>query len=112
MDEFFKSHVPNSVFWSAIGHGERIQVIQSCEKIISEYGYILEFKQFSDLGLSLHIEIDSNKIQSLYQALKPALRLDAFDFKEVNEKTSTVYINISFADGHGDLKTEVPAVPG
>jgi prepilin-type processing-associated H-X9-DG protein len=112
MDEFFKSHISNSVFWSAIGHGERINVIQSCEKIIGEFGYILEFKQFSDLGLSLHIDVQSDKIKALYDSLKQALRLDNFDFKEINDKTSTVYLNISFADGHGDLKVEIPEVPG
>lgn len=112
MKEFFKSHVSNSIFWSAVGHGDRITVISECERIIDNYGFIMEFKKFSDLALSLYIDVESNKIPRLYEALKSVLNLDVFDFKEVNEKTHTIFLNISFADGHGDLKQEIPNVPG
>lgn len=112
MDEFFKSHNTHSIFWSAIGHGGRIEVIQASENIINKYGFINEFKQFSDLALSISIEVSPDKIRDLYDALKEHLRLDPFDFKEVNENTNIVFLNISFADGHGDLRVEVPQVPG
>lgn len=112
MEEFFKSHNTHSIFWSAIGHGGRIEVIQACEDIINKFGFINEFKQFSDLALSMSIEVSPDKIRTLYESLKDNLRLDPFDFKEVNENTKNVFLNISFADGHGDLRVEVPQVPG
>ncbi|MCC6817403.1 MAG: hypothetical protein IT245_00730 [Bacteroidia bacterium] len=112
MDNKFESHHSHSLFWSAVGHGNRVSVISDCEKIINDLGFIIEFKKFSDLALSLQIDIQADRILILYNALKKVLNLDPFDTNEINEHIKTVFLNISFADGHGDLRIEVPDVPG
>jgi hypothetical protein len=107
-------HMRN-VFWTGICKLPRIDGIQEAEKIIDELGFITDFKQFSDLAISLVIEIEACKVKKLYHALSEKFTLDPFEALKVGEddKTSTqIFFNISFTEGHGDLKIDVPSVPG
>lgn len=112
-EEYFHNHQDQSIFWTAVTARDRITVIQDVENIIGKYGFITEFKEFSDLGINICIELGKNKLSELHQALKTALsinELQAISSEAPSELT--VYLNISFLKGHGDLKIEVPAVPG
>ena len=85
------------------------------EVISGSDGYILNFHMFSDLALSLSIEIPGNSIYQLHKALSTILNVSEFDPKDIrpaSKKEWLIFVNISFGGGTGDLKKEVPAVPG
>ena len=102
-----------NLFWSGYIHQDRHTAINAIQHIISKYGTITDFKPFSDLALTLVVEIDSSKIIALYEALKSNMGIDGFDPAEMtSQKETTIFLNITFTKGTGDLKIEVPAVPG
>jgi hypothetical protein len=110
-----ENHHNGNIFWTGICMQHRIEGMQEAERIIDALGFITDFKQFSDLAISLVIDVEACKVNRLYLALSEKFRLDPFDELKVGEddKTSTqIFFNISFTEGHGDLKTEVPSVPG
>jgi len=80
---------------------------------VSRFGDIIEFKMFSDISISLVIEISENKMERLYLDLKTYLSIDDFKFENTqNMLEVTVYLNLSFSNGTGGLMQEIPAVPG
>ena len=102
--------------WQAYSNGDRNKVIESAKNIISiSDGYIMNFNLFSDLALTLAVEIEENKIQMLHQGLSPILNISELELKELNlesNKEWLIFINISFSKGKGELKRKVPEVPG
>lgn len=70
---------------------------------------------FSDLALSLSIEIEEREIEGLHKALSTISNLSEFDVNSIraeSEKDWTIFLNISFSDGTGNLAQEVPDVLG
>ncbi|MBS3914786.1 MAG: hypothetical protein KG003_09815 [Bacteroidetes bacterium] len=101
------------IFWTAYSHLERHVLINEIEETILKYGSILEFKTFSDLAISITLELEEQRLQPLYEALCRIMKLDAFEaLAEIKMQDRIVYLNISFSTGSGDLKNIVPNVPG
>lgn len=102
--------------WQAYSVNDRNETIEKVKEAISRNdGYILNFNMFSDLALSLHIEIEENRIIDLHSALKGIIKLSDIDVEKIlgtSRKEWFVFLNISFSKGKGELKTKVPAVPG
>ncbi|MDH3652385.1 MAG: hypothetical protein OEQ53_22030 [Saprospiraceae bacterium] len=85
------------------------------EVISASDGYITSFNMFSDLALNPSIEIEENGIQVLHKALSRILTVSDFDEKDINvesRKEWLIFMNISFGAGKGDLRRNIPAVPG
>jgi hypothetical protein len=102
-----------NIFWVGYSNYERSQSIIDIERIINSLGYITDFKHYSDLAISITIEIEEHKIDILYKKLKNSIMMDAFDcLNSIADTERTIFLNVSFLTGHGDLKIEVPAVPG
>jgi len=112
-NDAFKNHSNRHVFWTGITGKERFQVIQEIEVCVSQYGFITEFNQFSDLDMNLCIEVDTIKLDKLFNALQTIIQLDK-DKNDVNLDITSqmVYLHLSFLKGQGNLTIEVPAVPG
>ncbi len=102
--------------WEAFSNGKRNKVIEELKNTISSSdGYIMNFNMFSDLALTLSIEIEENKIQTLHKALALVLKVSELDLNELNlesKKDWIIFINISFGKGIGELKQKIPKVPG
>ena len=102
--------------WQAFSNEDRNEIIEKVKQVItSSEGYITNFNMFSDLAMSLSIEIEEAGIQSLHQALGSLLNISDLEAETVNpnsKKEWLVFINISFGSGTGDLKGIVPDVPG
>ena len=110
-----ESHNIGTIYWSGIFMQDRIKGIQEAETIIDELGFITDFKQFSDLAICLIIEIEQDKVNALYHALTEKFKMD--EFTVIPEQkggiiSQQIFFNISFKEGHGNLKVEVPSVPG
>lgn len=101
------------IFWTGYCNNERTAAISELEKIVSQYGFITHFKQFSDIALALSIELTEAHIDPLYEALNTYIQLDeAPKMNSRAEKEHLIFLNITFTKGTGDLKVEVPEVPG
>lgn len=101
------------IFWTGYCKRDRIAAISEIENCISIYGYITDFKQFSDVSLSICIEVAKSKIDLLYLELSKCIILDDFEwFHSDSEVDCQVFLHISFSQGKGDLKVVIPEVPG
>lgn len=111
--DFLVSHSERNLFWKAATGKDRFQVIQDIEVCVSHFGFITEFKQFSDLDMNLCLEIETPKISDLFQALQSILHVDDQGSQpDMNKASQIVYLHLSFLKGTGNLTVEVPAVPG
>lgn len=107
------SHSERHLFWKASTSKDRYLVIQEIEACVGQYGFISEFKQFSDLDMNLCLEVETNKITTLFKALQSILHVDDQGSNpDLNKSAQIIYLHLSFLNGTGDLKVEVPAVPG
>lgn len=101
------------IYWSGHTAESRINTIQRLEESIARYGFIIDFKYFSDLAMSIQVETIGRKVLPLYHDLQGILTMELFeqDFPEP-EAEFTILPHIAFSAGHGALKVDVPEVPG
>lgn len=106
----------NKLNWEGFSTHDRIEGIERIKDAISRNdAYILNFNMFSDLALSLSIEIEENRIMDLHTALKKIITVSDIDVEKMistSQRAWLIFLNISFSKGAGKLKTDVPAVPG
>jgi len=103
----------NKYFLTGFCEKERLQAVSEIEKIIAEHGFIIDFKMFSDISISIMLEIEERKIEALYDDLKNYMNMQ--DMKNMNsgsDNESLVLLNVTFTKGSGNLTIEVPSVPG
>ena len=99
------------LYWAAVTHQERHAAIQMLEMMVGKYGYITDFKRFSDLSISLIIEVPTSHSMALWSDLVAYFQMGDSEVPEVQpEQECTVLFNLSFANGTGNLSFEVPAV--
>ncbi len=101
----------NIIFWTGFSNKNRITAISEIEKIVGKHGYIIDFKRFSDMSLSINIELEELNIDKLYNDLKNYMNLN--DYVELNSTSNrerSIFLNITFTQGNGDLRIEVPAI--
>jgi hypothetical protein len=68
---------------------------------------------FSDLSLAIKLEVPGSKINDLYGELNEILSMEAFaSLNQAPDVEKTVFLNVGFGKGLGDLKITVPSVPG
>jgi hypothetical protein len=101
------------LFWSGVTNEERHPFIERIQCVISKYGDIVDFKMFSDLSLAIKLEVPGSKINDLYCELNKNLSMEAFvPLNQTPDVEKTVFLNVDFGKGKGDLKIAVPSVPG
>lgn len=103
----------NRFFWEAICNDPRILATSKIEEIVRHYGYITDFKQYSDISLMLKVELEESKIDRLYTALAQYLDIEKIAPIHSNSTLECeVFLNITFTESTGNLRIETPAVPG
>ena len=102
-----------NIFWTAGSNNERHSEIDKVKNVVNKFGDIVDFKFFSDLSLNVKIEIQELRIDELFGNLSNIIGMDSFEsLNSKSPKERTVYLNITFIKGTGDLYIEVPSVPG
>ncbi len=87
--------------------------MSAIKRVVAKYGDIVDFKLFSDISLSMIIEMEESNIDKLYDELADNIAIDNFEYlNSMSKKERTVYLNVTFTKGTGNLIIEVPAVPG
>lgn len=108
--------VKNKINWQAFSYSNRHETIELLKHTISKNdGYIINFNMFSDLAISLTVEIEENKISNLHRDLARILQVSEPEPEHLNLNSNTewwILMNISFGKGQGKLKVETPNVPG
>ena len=100
------------IFWTAFSPQSKYQAIPKLEEIIDRHeGFIVDIKPFSDLSLSLRIELEERNIDALYTGLQKAMELKPFETMDSSSKRErTVFLNITFAKSTGDVRQNIPQV--
>ncbi len=102
-----------NIFWTGYSNDERHSAIKKIQGIVSKYGDVVDFNLFSDISLSMKIEIEELKIDKLYDELSCNMGIDKFEYSNsIAKQERTLYLNITFNKGAGNLKIEVSSVPG
>lgn len=92
---------------------ERIIGISDIEKSITKYGFIIDFMMFSDISISMIIEIEEFKVNALFDELSSYMKMNEFEIISTDSKRDCIILlNVTFTKGTGDLRIEIPAVPG
>ena len=102
--------------WQAYTGGQRNNVIEDVkESILKNDGCIVNFNMFSDLEISLSIEIEEKRITDLYTSFSNILNISDCDIKKLksnSKKEWLIFMSISFSVGKGKLSIEKPSIPG
>ncbi|MEM9982064.1 MAG: hypothetical protein AAF734_06180 [Bacteroidota bacterium] len=106
----------NKLNWHIYSHQERNAVINHLKAIISSAdGYIISSNFFSDIAMNLTVEIEERNIKTLHYLLSQEMSISKFDvntFDQASKKEWWIFLNINFGQGKGDLKINIPNVPG
>ena len=106
----------NKLNWQLFSNQDRITAIEALKAIISKNdGYIVNFNLFSDLALSLTVEIEEQNISNLYSELETITSISESkpgNIDDYSKKDWWILMNVSFSKGKGNLKVEIPDVPG
>lgn len=97
--------------WEGICHKGRTEGISLIEQNINRHGFILNFKMFSDLAISIMAEVPENKINVLFEDLSEVMTL--FNFKSIDsqsDREATIFLNVTFSKGTGNMRIEVPDI--
>ncbi len=96
-------------YWTAICTEERLKAMADLTRIIDQYATILNFQRFSDVSLSLVLELEANKVSELQLALRQVLLLEGEDVAPTKAAVDClVLMNVTFARGKGNLEVEMP----
>jgi len=55
-----------NIFWIGYSNEDRHATVSKIQNIISRYGDIVDFKLFSDISISIKIEIENVNINKLF----------------------------------------------
>ena len=102
--------------WELFSNQERHYTIQGIKKSITDsHGSILNFEMYSDVSLSINIEINECDIINLHTELALIGHLSGIDETSINKQSPRewiIFLNVTFVKGEGKLRSEVPEVPG
>lgn len=100
-------------YWCGISNDERKKAIREITSIVDRYATILNFQRFSDISLSLLLEVEKRRLNDLQTSLRNIMSLEGTDTIFTNSKKDCiVFLNITFTQGKGDLEIEIPEIPG
>jgi hypothetical protein len=102
--------------WSLFSKKDRHEAINDLKDIIAEnHGWIVTSNFFSDLAMSMTIEIQEKDIACLHTEIGKLMTVSALKIDDIDEQSDIewwIFLNINFAQGKGDLRIEIPKVPG
>ncbi|MFO7658300.1 MAG: hypothetical protein R6W78_14670 [Bacteroidales bacterium] len=103
----------NRFYLTGYCKNDRITGISNIEEIITKHGFIVDFKMFSDISISIIIEIEDSKVDLLFNDLKKYMKMNDIETLNTDSKMEcTILLNVTFSKGTGNLRIKTPEVPG
>ena len=103
----------HNIFWKGICLKNRNVSISKLEDVIDDYGYIDDFREFSDISISFIISIRKLKLAALLEKLKSIISIEEqIESDAPQDDEITVFLHVTFSEAKGKLKIDVPSVPG
>jgi hypothetical protein len=101
------------IYWKGYCSKDRNEAIYEIENLVNRYGSITDFHMFTDIEINIKIEIEEQNIYNLYAELASYIALDSYeDLNSKSRNERSILLNITFLKSTGNLKIEVPNVPG
>ena len=102
----------NKYFWRAITAKERIEAIPAITAAIGKYAILLQFQRFSDISLSLVLELPENQLGNLHEELMSLMSVEAPELPSHGLPSECILLlQVDFAKGTGELVIENPNLP-
>jgi len=100
----------------AFSSDPRHSSIEIIQKLIdNSKGYLMNYKMFSDMQMTLYFEIKEYLLLNFYHRLRKHMLVTGFDLDNYDphsKQTCRVYLNVSFVKAKGKLRLKIPKVPG
>jgi hypothetical protein len=102
-----------SLFLSGVVAGAGVELIPRVQQIVSAFGDVINSRFFSDLSVSLEIELKGEDVKCMYDALQTVMRMDEpkGDLSPPGVLV-TAFLHVYFVYGRGELTVDTPVVPG
>lgn len=101
------------VYWTGYCHNERISAIQKLETAVQPFGFITDFRRFSDVAITVFIELPGNQLEQLYTELNSIMDMKEWEpDNNTPTKPCEIALEINFGAASGRLSIDTPAVPG
>lgn len=72
-------------FWNIISNKNKHEVLSEIEKMVNNFGFIIDYKKFSDNDFCIIAEIDNKKVEVFFNKLSENYK---------TEKYNTIFLNI------------------
>lgn len=103
----------SNIFWKVYTQDDRTTAIGKVQELVAPFGDIVDHHIFSDLAISIRIELEECHVDALHARLQVHFLTDPIQPLNSNStKERTVYLHLHFGRGSGNLRTETPDVPG
>jgi hypothetical protein len=94
-------------YWKGICNKDRNLAISELTSIVDKYAIILNFQRFSDISLSLMLELEECHLSNLQNDLKSLMTIDSDDAVSTESRTTcVVFFNVTFTKATGNLEIE------
>lgn len=86
-------------FWNISGKGKNYEILSKVEKCANKYGYVVDFKKFSETEFCIIVEVEEHKIEIMFQALKKIVDIEKYNEIFLRRKTEDeVYLNVTVSE--------------
>jgi hypothetical protein len=100
------------LYWKGYNYADRPVAVHTVESTVKPWGAVVDYKMFSDMVVTLTIEIEACKVDALYAELKPVLDLeDSPPIQMDSDIKIQIFLNMTFVPEPGDTETEVLVLP-
>lgn len=95
---------------------DRYLTLDTIQNMVRHFrGFLMNYQMYSDLQISLYIEMKECRLLNFYHQLKKKVKVSKFDlehFDPHSRATCRVDIVVYFVKATGKLKVNIPEVPG
>jgi hypothetical protein len=100
-------------YWTGLCREERVKALPEITRILDQYAIILNFQLFSDVSMSLVLELEGCNLSPLFLGLSNIMSVELGETVFTHSKADHILLmNITFTKGTGNMEIEVPAIPG
>jgi hypothetical protein len=90
-----------NIFWTAYTDIDRHAAINQIQAVVAQFGDLIDIRLFSDISLTMTIEIEECKIDRLYEAIEMIIGIDKSDL--VNSNSTKEYLKLVYGEKENSI---------